>query len=183
MLSFAPSTAENAGGHAVDRPSTAAATKAKTMRATRPGRLTRASAQRRSNDGCRAKRRPTRSPLRGLGRRAVVRERGRVERAVGISGRATASTAQVNDVLVNVASRSVASKPRPSAGSGEETDPISGSRSRWRGEIGRLGWRVQEEDQTTRKGSGADATPLRQARSPTPRTAKPLRFARRRPPP
>jgi hypothetical protein len=45
------------------------------------------------------------SALRVLGRPAAVRERGQVERAAGISGSATTSTAQVNDVFVNVASR------------------------------------------------------------------------------
>ena len=79
-----------------------------------------------------------------------------------------ASTAQVNDVFVNVASRSVASKPRPSVGSGEETDVTRGRRSRGCGEDRSPWTAVQEEDQTTRKGSGADATHLRQGRSPPP---------------
>ena len=62
---------------------------ARRAQAKRPGRLKRATAQRRSNDGCRAKRRPSRNPLWALCRPAVVRERGRVERVVGISGSAT----------------------------------------------------------------------------------------------
>jgi len=56
---------------------------ARRAQATRPGRLKRATAERRSNDGCQAKRRPSRNPLWALCRPAVVRERGRVERVVG----------------------------------------------------------------------------------------------------
>jgi hypothetical protein len=53
------------------------------------------------------------SALPVLGRPGAVREQGQGERAVGISGSATTSTAQVNDVFVKVASRSIALKPRP----------------------------------------------------------------------
>ena len=54
------------------------------------------------------KRRPSSSPLRVLGRHAVVREGGRVERAVGIPA-ARRFDRTGNNVLVTVASRSLAS--------------------------------------------------------------------------
>ena len=78
-----PVTTEDTGGHAVDRPSTVASTKTKTMRviaslfarraqATQPGRLTRATAQRRN-----------RSVAVDSGNRRKTRPRGRYSSASG----------------------------------------------------------------------------------------------------
>lgn len=183
-----PSTAEDAGAHAMDRPSTVAATRAETMRMIAspspegPRQRGRGGGRElRRNDGCRAKRRPSSSPLRGLGRHAVVRERARVERA-------RSDLRQRNDVdragqrcpcECRVAQRCLEAATIRSLRDG--CNPRGAVRGA--AKIGRLdgGYR---RNQTTRKGSGADATHLRRARSPTPRTVLgPWRFARRRPPP